>query len=107
MKNFKTVEYDLPIYWNCYIYYGDESGLEDGEKETIDEILEQLEVTNCLDIKDNTYFSWGSWFMPSGMGGDYCTYVFEDPHTHIEDPHTGNIDNSNINNQLELFTLNS
>ena len=45
--------------------------------------------------------------MPSGMGGDYCTYVFEDPHTHIEDPHTGNIDNSNINNQLELFTLNS
>lgn len=38
----KTVEYDLPIYWNTYIYYGDESGLEDGEKETIDEILEQF-----------------------------------------------------------------
>ena len=107
MKNFKTVEYDLPIYWNCYIYYGDESGLEDGEKETIDEILEQLEVTNCLDIKDNTYFSWGDWFMPSGMGGDYCTYVFEDSHPHSKDSHRGDIDNTNINNQLELFTLNS
>jgi len=100
MKNFKTVEYDLPIYWNTYIYYGDESGLEDGEKEIIDEILEQLEVTNCLDIKDNTYFSWGSWYMPSGMGGDYCTYVFKDLRG-------CDIDNSNINNQLELFTLNS
>jgi len=105
MKNFKTVEYDLPIYWNCYIYYGDESGLEEGEKEIIDEILKQLEVTNCLDIKDNTHFSWGSWFMPNGMGGDYCTYVFEDPHS--KDPHGGDIDNSNVNNQLELFTLNS
>ena len=95
MREFKTVEYDLPIYWNIYIFYGDESGLEDGEKETIKEILDQLEVTNCIDIKDNTYFSWGSWFMPNGMGGDYCTYVFEDPHTHTEDPHRGDIDNSN------------
>ena len=105
----KTVEYDFPIYWNTYIYYGDQSGLEEGEKETIDEILEKLEVSSndCIDIKDNTYFSSGSWFMPSGMGGDYCTYVFEDPHTHTEDPHRGDIDNSNINNQLELFTLNS
>ena len=103
----KTVEYDLPIYWNTYIYYGDESGLEEGEKETIDEILEQLEVSNCLDIKDNTYFSWGSWFMPTGMGGDYCTYVFEDPHTHTEDPRGCVIGDSNNNNQLELFTLNS
>ncbi len=107
MKNFKTVEYDLPIYWNTYIYYGDESGLEEGEKETIDEILEQLEVTNCLDIKDNTHFSYGSWFMPTGMGGDYCTYVFEDPYTHTEDPRGGDIDSSISNNQLELFTLNS
>ena len=101
----KTVEYDLPIYWTTYIYYGDQSGLEEGEKETIDEILEQLEVNNCLDIKDNTYFSSGSWFMPTGMGGDYCTYVFEDPHS--EDLRGCDIDSSNINNQLELFTLNS
>ena len=37
MKNLTTVEHDFPIYWNTYIMYGDSSGLEDGEKEIIDE----------------------------------------------------------------------
>ena len=37
------VKFDLPIYWATYIMYADESGLEDGEKEIIDEILEDLE----------------------------------------------------------------
>ena len=32
---------------------------------------------------------------------------YEDPHPHYEDSHGGDIDNSNVNNQLELFTLNS
>ena len=77
MKNLTTVEHDFPIYWNTYIMYGDSSGLEDGEKEIIDEILKELELTNCVDIKDNQYFRWDTpYHMPSGMGGDYATYVF-------------------------------
>jgi len=32
---------------------------------------------------------------------------FEDPHTHTQDPRGGVIGDSNNNNQLELFTLNS
>ena len=58
MKNLQTVEHDFPIYWNTYIMYGDSSGLEDGEQEIIDEILKELELTNCVDIKDNQYFTW-------------------------------------------------
>ena len=77
MKNLTTVEHDFPIYWNTYIMYGDASGLENGEQEIIDEILKELELTNCTDIKDNQYFRWDTpYHMPSGMGGDYATYVF-------------------------------
>ena len=77
MKNLQTVEHDFPIYWNTYIMYGDSSGLEDGEQEIIDEILKELELTNCVDIKDNQYFRWDTpYHMPSGYGGDYATYVF-------------------------------
>ena len=77
MSNLQTIEHDFPIYWNTYIMYGDSSGLEDGEQEIIDEILQELELTNCVDIKDNQYFTWDSpYHMPVGYGGDYCTYVF-------------------------------
>ena len=77
MSNLQTIEHDFPIYWNTYIMYGDSSGLEDGEQEIIDEILQELELTNCVDIKDNRYFTWDSpYHMPAGYGGDYCTYVF-------------------------------
>ena len=77
MSNLQTIEHDFPIYWNTYIMYGDSSGLEDGEQEIIDEILQELELTNCVDIKDNRYFTWDSpYHMPAGYGADYCTYVF-------------------------------
>ena len=77
MSNLQTIEHDFPIYWNTYIMYGDSSGLEDGEQEIIDEILQELELTNCVDIKDNQYFTWDSpYHMPAGYGGQYCTYVF-------------------------------
>ena len=76
-SNLQPIEYDLPIYWATYIMYADESGLEEGEKEIIDEILEDLEVTNCVDVLDNQYLElYPPSYMPSNMGGDYCTYVF-------------------------------
>ena len=77
MKNLTEVKFDLPIYWATYIMYADESGLEKGEKKIIDEILQDLEVSNCIDVLDNQYLElYPPSYMPSNMGGDYCTYVF-------------------------------
>ena len=109
MKNLTEVNFDLPIYWATYIMYADESGLEDGEKEIIDEILEDLEVTNCIDVLDNQYLElYPPNYMPSGMGGDYCTYVFLEDLGDLGD--LGDLEDSQAdtntvkNNQLELFS---
>ena len=70
------------------------------EKEIIDEILEDLEVTNCIDVLDNQYLElYPPSYMPSNMGGDYCTYVFMED---LEDSQAGT--NTVKNNQLELFS---
>ena len=110
MKNLTEVKFDLPIYWATYIMYADESGLEEGEKEIIDEILEDLEVSNCIDVLDNQYLElYPPSYMPSNMGGDYCTYVFLEDLGDLEDSQAGTRGVSNIvsesikNNQLELF----
>ena len=105
MKNLTEVKFDLPIYWATYIMYADESGLEEGEKEIIDQILQDLEVTNCIDVLDNQYLElYPPNYMPYGMGGDYCTYVFlqlnKDSQAD-EDSQAGT--NTIKNNQLELF----
>ena len=104
MKNLTEVKFDLPIYWATYIMYADESGLEEGEKEIIDEILQDLEVTNCIDVLDNQYLElYPPSYMPSNMGGDYCTYVFLQLN---RDSQAGNntISEPIKNNQLELFS---
>ena len=104
MKNLTEVKFDLPIYWATYIMYADESGLEEGEKEIIDEILQDLEVTNCIDVLDNQYLElYPPSYMPSNMGGDYCTYVFLED---LEDSQAGTntISEPIKNNQLELFS---
>ena len=100
MKNLTTVEHDFPIYWNTYIMYGDSSGLENGEEEIIDEILKELELTNCVDIKDNQYFRWDTpYHMPNGMGGDYATYVFLE---NLEDLQVGSYENDLVGNVTRL-----
>ena len=107
MKNLTEVKFDLPIYWATYIMYADESGLEDGEKEIIDEILEDLEVTNCIDVLDNQYLElYPPSYMPFNMGGDYCTYVFLEDLGDLEDSQAGinTVNDSIKNNQLELFS---
>ena len=104
LNKLTEVKFDLPIYWATYIMYADESGLEDGEKEIIDEILEDLEVTNCIDVLDNQYLElYPPSYMPSNMGGDYCTYVFLED---LEDSQAGTntISEPIKNNQLELFS---
>ena len=104
MKHITEIKFDLPIYWATYIMYADESGLEEGEKEIIDEILQDLEVTNCIDVLDNQYLElYPPSYMPSNMGGDYCTYVFLQLN---RDSHAGTntISEPIKNNQLELFS---
>ena len=104
MKNLTEVKFDLPIYWATYIMYADESGLEEGEKEIIDEILEDLEVTNCIDVLDNQYLEvYPPSYMPSNMGGDYCTYVFLQLNRDSQ-AGTNTISEPIKNNQLELFS---
>ena len=105
LNKLTEVKFDLPIYWATYIMYADESGLEEGEKEIIDEILQDLEVTNCIDVLDNQYLElYPPSYMPSNMGGDYCTYVFLED---LEDSQAGRDSqagtNTIKNNQLELF----
>ena len=106
LNKLTQVKFDLPIYWATYIMYADESGLEEGEKEIIDEILEDLELTNCIDVLDNQYLElYPPSYMPSNMGGDYCTYVFLED---LEDSQAGGDSqagtNTVRNNQLELFS---
>jgi len=106
LNKLTEVKFDLPIYWATYIMYADESGLEEGEKEIIDEILEDLELTNCIDVLDNQYLElYPPSYMPSNMGGDYCTYVFLED---LEDSQAGGDSqagtNTVRNNQLELFS---
>ena len=108
LNKLTEVKFDLPIYWATYIMYADESGLEDGEKEIIDEILEDLEVTNCIDVLDNQYLElYPPSYMPSNMGGDYCTYVFlqlnRDSQAGTRGP-TNTVSEPIKNNQLELFS---
>ena len=104
MKNLTEVKFDLPIYWATYIMYADESGLEEGEKEIIDEILEDLEVTNCIDVLDNQYLElYPPSYMPSNMGGDYCTYVFLQLKRDSQ-AGTNTVSEPIKNNQLELFS---
>ena len=107
-SNLQPIQYDLPIYWASYIMYADESGLEEGEKAIIDEILQDLEVTNCVDVLDNQHLElYPPSYMPSNMGGDYCTYVFLEDLGDLEDSQAGGDSqagtNTVRNNQLELF----
>lgn len=111
MKNLTEVKFELPIYWATYIMYADESGLEDGEKEIIDEILEDLELNfcTCVDVLDNQYLElYPPSYMPPNMGGDYCTYIFlqlkrDSQAGEDSQAGTNTVSEPIKNNQLELF----
>ena len=76
MNTKEFIEVRLPIYWASYIANGDESGLEEGEKELIDSTLEHLELnrSHCADVLDDSHFELP--FYPDLLAGDYCTYIF-------------------------------
>ena len=67
------------------------------------EILKELELTNCVDIKDNQYFRWDTpYHMPSGMGGDYATYVFFED---LGDSQAGNYEDDLVGHVTRLQNI--
>ncbi len=74
----KTIKEELPIYWATFIAHGDASGLEDNEEELINETLEYLELSSseCVDVSDDYYFSWGRSDLPDLLASDFTTYTF-------------------------------
>ena len=83
------------------------------KKKLLTKFLEDLELNfcTCVDVLDNQYLELcPPSYMPSNMGGDYCTYVFMEDLGDLEDSQVGTRGVSNIvsepikNNQLELFS---
>ena len=69
----------LPIYWASYLANGVEDSLEDGEKETIQDVLDAANLSDhtCVDVLDDANFELAPSWYPSLLAGDYCTYVFD------------------------------
>ena len=69
----------LPIYWASYLANGVEDSLEDGEKETIQDVLDTANLSDhtCVNVLDDSNFELAPSWYPSLLAGDYCTYVFD------------------------------
>lgn len=70
----EILELTLPVYWACYLFYGDSSGLEDGEQEKIDAFFEQYNDYYCVNVSDNHWFAHRN--DCDNIGGDVATYTF-------------------------------
>lgn len=71
----EMIELTLPTYWACYLMYGDDSGLQDGEALAIDSYLQEYEVGACINIENDDYISRFN-DANTGLLGDVCTYTF-------------------------------
>ena len=69
----------LPNSWASYLANGVEDSLEDGEKETIQDVLDTANLSDhtCIDVLDDANFELAPSWYPSLLAGDYCTYVFD------------------------------
>jgi hypothetical protein len=69
----------LPNHWGSYLANGVEDSLEDGEKETIHDVLDTANLSDhtCVDVLDDSNFELAPSWYPSLLAGDYCTYVFD------------------------------
>ena len=69
----------LPNSWASYLANGVEDSLEDGEKETIQDVLDTANLSDhtCVDVLDDSNFELSPSWYPSLLAGDYCTYVFD------------------------------
>ncbi len=69
----------LPNSWASYLANGVEDSLEDGEKETIQDVLDTANLSDhtCIDVLDDANFELAPSWYPALLAGDYCTYVFD------------------------------
>jgi hypothetical protein len=70
----RKLELVLPADWACYLFYGDSSGLLDGEADKIDQFLERHRVGCVLTTKEQTPFATSR--------NDYDS-LYTDCHTYI------------------------
>ena len=69
----------LPNSWASYLANGVEDSLEDGEKETIQDVLDTANLSDhtCIDVLDDANLELAPSWYPALLAGDYCTYVFD------------------------------
>ena len=69
----------LPNSWASYLANGVEDSLEDGEKETIQDVLDTANLSDhtCIDVLADANFELAPSWYPALLAGDYCTYVFD------------------------------
>ena len=70
MKSIKR--YTLPAYWASYLINNDATGLEDGEKETIDAFLAREGIAIVHDCNESSFSHCND---ATGIGGDVCEYI--------------------------------
>ena len=70
----ETIDFVLPVYWASYLINGDDSGISEKERAEIDSFVAGVEVDGCLDVSEESYFSW--WNDATGLGGDVATFTF-------------------------------
>ena len=52
-----TIEYTLPEFMTCYLFYGDNSNLTDGEQALIDSFLEREGLSSPLSVTEEPFFT--------------------------------------------------
>ncbi len=67
-----VVTYELPVYWASYLINGDDSGLEPGEKKTIDRWLKKEGYPDFVDVSEDVWFSRRN--DATNLGGDVAEY---------------------------------
>ena len=70
----ETEIFILPAHWAAPLINGDESGLEDRDAEQLHEWLEREQPGECVDVSEESYFSWYNDATP--LGGDVAEFTF-------------------------------
>lgn len=74
----KLITFTLPAFWAPYLINGDETSYEAGEVNTINDWMEENNVSNCLDVSDEPEFRSFHDARHFVLPCDCLEYTFED-----------------------------